>query len=157
MSSQPNTTVCGLPPWVAFPANDSTSYINDVVSVAVNIPLSVFAFLSNLAVIVTVIKTPQLQRPSNILLCGLAATDCLQGLTSQPLFFIWRWMLHRARRSCDFQTELFQSRYVFNTLTSGWSFLALTLISFDRAHALAKPLVYRIEATNKGTFIKVNK
>ena len=154
MNNQDNaTTVCGLPDWVAFPANDSTSYINDAVAVGVNVPLGIFAFLSNLVIIVTVAKTPNLQRPSNILLCSLAAIDCLVGLTSQPLFFIWRLMLHRARKSCYLQTELFELRYVLNTLTLGGAFAIFTLISFDRARALSNPLRYRTEVTNKGMLI----
>ena len=154
MTNQGNaTTVCGLPAWIAFPSNDSTSYINDVLGVCVNLPLGIFAFLSNLIVIVTVAKTPSLQRPSNILLCSLAAVDCLVGLTAQPLFFIWRLMLHRARQSCYLQIELFESRYALNTLTLGGSFAIFTLISFDRARALSNPLRYRTEVTNKGTLI----
>ena len=151
MASQPNSTVCGLPNWVAFPTNDSTSYINDALAVAVNIPLSIFAFLSNLTIVVIVTRTPQLHKPCNILLCSLAGADCLTGVTSQPLYFIWRLMLHRARQSCDFQTELLETRYVLNTLTGGWSFGTLTLMSFDRAYALSKPLLYRAEVTNQGT------
>ena len=153
IDSLPNTTVCGLPPWIGFPANDTTSYINDAVATAMNLPIGIFTFLSNLAIIVTVTRTPQLQRPSNILLCSLAATDCLTGVTSQPLFFIWRMMLHSARQSCAFQTELYETRYVFNTLTSGLSFTTLTLISFDRAYVLAKPLVYHAKVTNGGMLI----
>ena len=154
MTNQGNaTTVCGLPPWIAFPANDSASYINDVLAVGVNVPLGIFAFVSNLIIIVTVVKTPSLQKPSNILLCILAAIDCLVGLTSQPLFFIWRLMLHRARQSCYLQTELFESRYVLNTLTLGGSFAIFTLISFDRARALSDPMRYRTEVSNKGVLI----
>ena len=154
MTNQGNaTTVCGLPPWIAFPANDSASYINDVLAVGVNVPLGIFAFVSNLIIIVTVVKTPSLQKPSNILLCSLAAIDCLVGLTSQPLFFIWRLMLHRARQSCYLQTELFESRYVLNTLTLGGSFAIFTLISFDRARALSDPMRYRTEVSNKGMLI----
>lgn len=152
MTNQGNaTTVCGLPPWIAFPANDSASYINDALAVGVNVPLGIFAFVSNLIIIVTVVKTPSLQKPSNILLCSLAAIDCLVGLTSQPLFFIWRLMLHRARQSCYLQTELFESRYVLNTLTLGGSFAIFTLISFDRARALSDPMRYRTAVSNKGT------
>jgi len=151
MTNQGNaTTVCGLPAWIAFPANDSASYVNDALAVGVNVPLGIFAFFSNFIIIVTVAKTPRLQRPSNILLCSLAAIDCLVGLTSQPLFFIWRLMLHRARQSCYLQTELFESRYVLNTLTLGGSFAIFTLISFDRARALSDPLSYRTKVTNKG-------
>jgi len=56
MASQPNNTVCGLPNWVAFPVNDSTSYINDALAVAVNISMSIFAFLSNLTIVIIVIN-----------------------------------------------------------------------------------------------------
>lgn len=157
MSSQVNTTVCGLPLWVPVPTNDSMSYVSDAAALAVNIPMSIFTFRSNVAVIVIITKTIHPQTPSNILLCNLAATDCLQGLTSQPLFYIWRLMLHRARQSCDNQTELFNASYVLNTITSGWSFATLTLISFDRALALSKPLFYRANVTNKGKVIRINR
>ena len=154
MTNQGNaTTVCGLPTWIAFPVNDSASFINDVLAAGVNAPLSVFAFLSNLLVIITVAKTPSLQRPANVFLCSLAATDCLHGVTTQPLFFIWRLMLYRARHSCYLQAELEESRFVLTTLTLGWSLAILTLISFDRARALSDPLVYRTEVTNKGMLV----
>ena len=154
MTNQGNaTTLCGLPTWIAFPANDRASFVNDVLAAAVNAPLCVFAFLSNLLVIITVAKTPSLQRPANILLCSLAATDCLNSVTTQPLFFIWRLMLHHARHSCYLQTELEASRYVLTTLTLGWSLAILSLISFDRARALSNPLTYRTEVTNKGMLV----
>jgi len=154
MTNQGNTTTpCGLPAWIAFPVNDSASFVNDVLAAGVNALLSVFAFLSNLLVIITVVKTPSLQRPANVLLCSLAATDCLNGVTTQPLFFIWRLMLYRARHSCYLQTELQESRSVLTTLTLGWSLAILTLISFDRARALSNPLVYRTEVTNKGMLV----
>ena len=150
MTNQLNTTnVCGLPAFVGFPANNSASYINDFLAFAVNVPLSIFAFLGNLVIIITVVKTPALQRPSNVLLCSLAATDCLTGMTSQPLFFVWRLMLHRARHSCDFQSELLQARYLLSTLTNGLSYAMVTLISFDRARALADPMAYRTQVRKK--------
>jgi len=156
MTNQGNsTTPCGLPAWIPFPTNDSASLINDVLAFGFNAPLSVFAFLSNLLVIVTVVKTPSLQTPANVLLSSLAATDCLAGATTQPLYFIWRLMLHRVRNSCFLQTEVFQSRYVLNTFTSGLSFAILTLITFDRARALSNPMRYRTEVTNKGMLISV--
>ena len=155
MTNQGNaTTVCSLPAWIAFPAaNDSVSFINDVLAAGVNAPLGIFAFLSNLLVIITVAKTPSLQRPANVLLCSLASTDCLTGVTTQPLFSVWRLMLYRARHSCYLQIELFELRYVLTTLTLGWSLAILTLISFDRARALSNPLVYRTEVNNKGVLV----
>ena len=154
MTNQGNaTTLCGLPTSIAFPANDSASFVNDVIAAGVNSSLSVFAFLSNLLVIITVVKTLSLQRPANVLLCSLAATDCLTGVTTQPLFFIWRLMLYRARHSCYLQIELEEARSLLTALTLGCSLAILTLISFDRARALSSPLRYRTEVTNKGMLV----
>ena len=145
-------TICGLPEWLQIPSNDTASFINDVVLSAVNVPCCIFAFIGNLAVIVAVIKTPSLQRPCNILLCSLATTDCLTGLVAQPIFVVWRLMMHRIHESCDYQFELFRAFRVCQAVFTGWSFATITLISFDRHYALAKPLVYRATVTNKGKY-----
>jgi hypothetical protein len=124
--------------------------MNDAVLCVVNVPLCVFAFLGNLAVILAVIKTPSLQRPCNILLCSLAATDCLTGLIAQPLFVAWRLKMQGIHESCDYQAELFHACYVSQAISAAWTFANITLISFDRHFALAKPLVYRTSVTKKG-------
>ena len=150
MAQGANESVCGLPQWVPIPSvNDTASYINDVFISAVNVPFGIFAFLANLSIITAVIKTPSLQRPSNILLCGLATTDCLTGLVAQPLFVAWRLLVHRVHESCDHQAELFKA-YIMALSFVGWSFANITLISFDRHYALAKPLKYRSNVTSKG-------
>ena len=155
MLERDNDSICGLPPqWVPHPRNDSASFVNDVVVCVINIPVGVFAFLGNLAVIIAVIKTPSLQRPCNILLCGLATTDCLTGLVAQPLFVAWRLMIHRIHESCDHQAELFRA-YTMGLSFVGWSFFNITLISFDRHYALAKPLKYRYNVTNRGKNFKL--
>jgi len=150
MAERENDTTCGLPNWLPIPSNDTAPFVNDIVLCVVNVPFCVFAFLGNLAVILAVIKTPSLQRPCNILLCSLATTDCLTGLIAQPIFVAWRLMIHRIHESCDHQAELFQAYSVFLSACSGWSVANLNLVSFDRHYALAKPLVYRANVTNKG-------
>ena len=154
MSERANNSICGLPQWVPIPRNDTASFVNDVIVCAINIPVGVFAFLGNLAVIIAVIKTPSLQRPCNILLCGLATTDCLTGLVAQPLFVAWRLMIHRIHESCDNQAELFRA-YTMGLSFVGWSFFNITLISFDRHYALAKPFKYRSNMTNRGKNFKI--
>ena len=150
MAEGSNSSICGLPYWVPIPSNDTASFIHDVVVCAVNAPFCVFAFLGNLAVIVAVIKTPSLQKLCNILLCSLATTDCLTGLVAQPIFVAWRLMIHRIHESCDHQAALFYAYDVCQAVFAGWSFVNITLISFDRHYALAKPLVYRTTVTKKG-------
>ena len=78
-----NATFCDS--WSGLTMDDTVSYINSILLAAVNSPCAIFAFLSNLAVIVTVAKSPSLQRPSNILLSSLAFTDFLTAVTAQPM------------------------------------------------------------------------
>ena len=145
------TLSCGVPEWFGIPVrDDSAARINEALVAAVNIPFSVFAFLSNLAIIVTIIKTPSLQRPCNTLLCSLAATDCLAGITAQPIFVALRLVLYQVASTCSYQDKLYKAFFVTMMLTSGWSFAFLTVISFDRCYALSRPLVYRTRVTKKG-------
>ena len=145
------TVSCGVPGWVGIPIrNDAAALINEALVVAVNILFCIFASLSNLAIIVTIIKTPSLQRPCNILLCSLAATDCLTGITAQPIFVALRLVLYYDASACSCQYMLYKAFYVTIMLTSGLSFAFLTVISFDRHYALSRPLVYRTHVTNRG-------
>ena len=150
MTAVSNRSICGLLAQDVVPTNDNGTFINDVVLAAVNVPLCVFAFLSNLVAIVAVAKTPALHKPSNILLCSLAFADCLSGAISQPLFIARRLMIHRAHISCDYQLELYVLHRCLLRLTTLLSFANLTLISFDRHYALSKPLRYRADARNSG-------
>ena len=158
MTEKETSSLCGVANWFGTLArDDSAAHINEALVAAANIPFCVFAFLSNLAIIVTIIKTPSLQRPCNILLCSLATTDCLTGITAQPIFVALRLMiLHRADSTCSYQDNLFTSFYVTIMLSSGWSFAFLTVISFDRYYALSRPLEYRATTTNKGIFEIMN-
>ncbi|KAL9969069.1 hypothetical protein ACROYT_G021234 [Oculina patagonica] len=146
---------CGVPEWFGIPANNTASFINDALVAAVNVPCCVFAILSNLAIIVTIIKSPSLKRPCNILMCSLAATDCLTSLTAQPIFVTLRLIIHRGTSSCSHQDDLFAAFYASIMLTSGWSFAFITVISFDRHFALSRPMVYRTSVTNRDTFIAI--
>ena len=150
MTSETNRSICGLPAQDVIPVNDTAAFISDALLVAVNVPLCVFAFLSNLVAIVAIVKTSVLHKPSNILLCSLAFTDCLSGSISQPLFIARRLMIHRAHISCDYQLELYVLHRCLVRLTIFLSFANVTLISFDGHYALSKPLRYRADATSSG-------
>ena len=145
------TVICNLPDWVPVPTNGSTiSIINLVVAVS-NVPFGIFAFLSNLAIIVTVVKTPSLQRPSNILLCSLATSDCLVGLVAQPLFFTWWMHIQRAQDySCLYLQQLTLAAWFARVFPAGLSMANLTIISLDRCYALCRPFAYRAKVTKRG-------
>ncbi|CAH3146559.1 unnamed protein product [Porites lobata] len=114
--------ICGIKPWIGILRNDTAAYLNDMmmmnfthfpslILVTVNGSLAIFAFLSNLVITVTVIKTPSLQKSCNILLSNLAFADCLTGVIVQPMFIVWRLFLQRARQSCLHQVLVFDFFY----------------------------------------------
>ncbi|KAL9969523.1 hypothetical protein ACROYT_G021745 [Oculina patagonica] len=151
MATNESFAICGLPGFIGIARNDTVAYINDILLAVVNGPSAMFAFLSNLAIIVAVVKNPSLQKPSNILMCSLAFTDCLTGITAQPIFVAWRFFLQRAQRSCSHQRLMFDVYYTFNVLIVGLSFNNIVIISFDRHYALSRTLAYRANVTKKGT------
>ena len=150
MGVNTNTSICGLPSWIGIVRNDTAACVNDILLATVNGSSAIFAFLSNLAIIVAVIKNPSLQKPCNILLCSLAFADCLTGVSTQPLFVVWRFFFSRAWQSCLHQVLMFNVYYTFNIFTTGLSFFNVIIISFDRYYALSRPLEYFAKATLKG-------
>ena len=141
MASSKTATICGLPSWVGIPRKDTSSFINNILLAAVNGSSAIFAFLGNLAVIVTIIKTPSLQKPCNILICGLAFADCLTGFAANPMFIEWRFFLQRARQSRLHQVLVFDVYYTIYFITVGLSFVNIVIISFDRHFALSRTFV----------------
>ena len=149
------TSICGLPAWFGIVRNDTAAYINNILIAAVNVPAAMFAFLSNLAIIVAVIKNPSLQKPCNILLCSLAFADCLTGITAQPMFVVWQFFVSKAQQSCLHQVLVFDIFYTINIFTIGLSMANVLSISFDRHYALSRPLQYLANSTKKGEFLFV--
>ena len=141
-----NSPACPtLPAWVIIPnSNDTSVFISDVVIAIVNSPLSVWAFAANLAIIIAVIKTPALRIRSNVLLCSLAAADCLTGLIAQPAFILWRFALHYL--DCQSLMALFYLQEISYFALTITSYVMLIPISCDRLYALARPLQYRAVA-----------
>jgi len=112
-----------VPGWVGIARNDTAAYENGMLLATVYDFCAIFAALCNLAIIVAVIKKPALQKPSNILLCSLAFTDCLTRLTSRPMFVVWRFFLLKAQQSCLHQVLIFDVFYTLNFFTLGLSFV----------------------------------
>ena len=168
MTVREHTTVCGLPSWTGMVLNNTAFHINHILLaivngsfaifafLTINGSFAIFAFLTNLAIIITVFKKPALQKPSNILLCGLAFADSLIGVIVQPLFVVWRFFFQRAQQSCSSQILIFYVYYTLNVVITGFSFALVMVMSFDRLNACSRPLIYRAEATNKGKCPLIN-
>ncbi|XP_078355391.1 melanocyte-stimulating hormone receptor-like [Oculina patagonica] len=106
---------------------------------ALNIPLSITAFLGNALIIVALRKVTSVHLPSKILLGCLASTDLCVGLITQPLFVAYKLSPEYSKR-CHYLRILSDT---IGLTFCGVSLLTLTAISIDRLLALLLRLRYR--------------
>ena len=118
---------------------------------AVNIFLSITAFLGNFLILVALNKETSLHPPSKLLYRCLATTDLLVGLVSQPLAATyWISLVHEHWSLCRYARGAF---YISGIALCGVSLLTLTAISVDRLLALLLGIRYRQIVTLKRTYI----
>ena len=120
---------------------------------AVNILLSITAFVGNSLILVALHKESSLHPPSKLLYRCLATTDLLVGLVGQPLAASsWMFSAHEHWIPCRYaSTATFITSYVL----CGVSLLTIAAISVDRLLALLLRLRYRQIVTLKRTYIIV--
>ena len=109
---------------------------------AVNIPLSITAFLGNVLIIVALRKVSSLHPPSKLLLGCLASTDLCVGLISQPLY-VTALMLPKHSNLFFYIVTYFRHIVSIGAIFCGVSLLTLTAICVDRLLALLLGLRYR--------------
>ena len=105
----------------------------------INLPLSIFAIIGNLLIIITLRKVSCLHPPSKLLLSCLACTDLGVGLISHPLFCVYL-MAPEHSRVCFFSFLLF---LITGSIFCGVSSSTMTAISVDRLLALSLGLRYK--------------
>ena len=120
---------------------------------ALNIFLSITAFLGNALILAALRKESSLHPPSKLLLRSLATTDLCVGLISAPLnvtylMIVWNefWII------CRYVVAV---RLIVDPTLSGVSLLTLTAISVDRLLALLLGLRYKQVVTLKRTYVIV--
>ena len=118
---------------------------------AVNIFLSITAFLGNFLILVALNKVTSLHPPSKLLYRCLATTDLLVGLVTQPLYATYWISLVREHWSlCQYAGDGIQ---ISSYTLCGVSLLTFTAISVDRLLALLLGIRYRQTVTLKRTCI----
>ena len=138
-----------LPSWILNAVNVKSVYISDTGIMVVNIPFAIFAVIANLVVIVTIIRSPSLHRPVNVLLCSLAASDCLTGLVLQPVYVAWRFLLHQSQDPCKL-VYLYQASRRLPQMLLGFTFVNLAITSVERLYAVSSPLEHSAKVTLRG-------
>ena len=118
---------------------------------AVNIFLSITAFLGNFLILVALNKESSLHPPSKLLYRCLATTDLLVGLVTQPLAATyWISLVHEHWSLCRYARD---AVFISSFALCGVSLLTLTAISVDRLLALLLGIRYRQIVTLKRTCI----
>ena len=118
---------------------------------AVNIFLSITAFLGNFLILVALNKESSLHPPSKLLYRCLATTDLLVGLVTQPLAATyWISLVHEHWSLCRYARD---AVCISSFALCGVSLLTLTAISVDRLLALLLGIRYRQIVTLKRTCI----
>ena len=120
---------------------------------ALNIFLSIAAFLGDTLILFALHKETSLHPPSKVLYRNLAITDLCVGITAEPLVvFYWTSVVNKRWDIC-YYTDYADSLAGYNLCTV--SLLASTAISVDRLLALLLGLRYRQVVTLKRTHITV--
>ena len=118
---------------------------------ALNIFLSISAFLVKTLILVALHKETSLHPPSKLLYRNLAITDLCVGIIAEPLAVAYWTSVVNKRWSICYKSNL---AAIFSGLTLGSvSLLTLTAISVDRLLALLLGLRYRQVVTLKRTCI----
>ena len=133
------------PTWVVGIQQQSISFS------AVNIFLSITAFLGNFLILAALNKESSLHPPSKLLYRCLATTDLLVGLVSQPLYATyWMSLVYERWTLCQYARG---AGYISGYALCGVSLLTSTAISVDRLLALLLGIRYRQIVTLKRTRI----
>ena len=120
---------------------------------ALNIFLSIAAFLENSLILVALHKETSLHPPSKLLYRNLAITDLCVGIITEPLLVTYLTSVVNRRWDSCYYTVL-ALFFLGNTLCAV-SLLTLTAISVDRLLALLLGLRYRQVVTFRRTCITV--
>ena len=120
---------------------------------AVNILLSITAFLGNSLTLVALHKISSLHPPSKLLYRCLATTDLLVGIVAQPLYVTYLMsVVHEHWSLCHYAIK---AAYITSVALCGVSLLTMTVISVDRLLALLLGLRYREIVNLKGVYITI--
>ena len=120
---------------------------------ALNIYLSITAFLGNTQILVALSKETSLHPPSKVLLRSLATTDLCVGVIVQPLY-VTRWISAVYER-WDICHSTFTPFIITSRMLCMVSLLTMAVISVDRLLALLLGLRYRQVVTLKRTYVTV--
>ncbi|XP_020906092.1 5-hydroxytryptamine receptor 1B-like [Exaiptasia diaphana] len=130
----------------------NSSYESGLITgIVLCILLGIFATLSNLSAIYTILKTSSLHRPSNVLIVGLAISDFFAGIIAYPCLVALQLsdLLQDITKFCALAKALWFTLMILVSV----SLLTLTAVALDRFLALHYHMRYCQYVTNKGVAV----
>lgn len=116
-----------------------------IILICLFVVVSLIAIFGNGVVIFTILKTPNLQKPSYLLITSMASTDLLMALTLYPFSIVMSaWIL---QKDVDFACRLYILYIFIGVFFISQSFVMSLLISVDRYLAIALKHRYRLTVT----------
>jgi len=119
-----------------------------VVKAILHVLFSVAEISLNGLVIVTILRSQNLQTPSYLLITSLAFTDLFMGILYHPFFAVVSIVL-ASKEKCTFRDEYFLAFYDTVFYFGSLSLIISAFISIDRYLALSLRHRYRIHVTKK--------
>ncbi|XP_028513955.1 adrenocorticotropic hormone receptor isoform X2 [Exaiptasia diaphana] len=145
-----NSSKIELCPKMTMSHNRDPSYFDfntGIIVCAMNGVLSVPTTILNLLLILSILTSPNLRRPSYILICALAFTDLGVGILVQPLYIARKITFMMS----DYETYciLMKTGNVVAHVICSPSFFIVTAISVDRYLAIYLRASYQQHVTNR--------
>lgn len=128
-------------PFVGLSARDNRHDWFLITILLANFLLSILTILTNFVVVFTILKTPCLQTPSNILILNLAVTDFVVGVVAEPFTSVSKYaeLTRNVQKFCSSGLVVTNALWVLCLM----SLIALTAITVDRFLAIHLHLRYR--------------
>ena len=126
---------------------NSYIYVNNLAAAVVSALVAAFTAISNMVVIVTVIRTSSLHSPANILLCSMACGDFLVGVLTQPGLVAILLSSNAGMDCCMFE-KLF-TIHMYSMSVAFASLVQVCVMCWDRLKATSDPIIYRSVVSKK--------
>ena len=126
---------------------NSYAYMNNLVAAVVSALVAPYTAISNVVVIVTVIRTARLHAPANILLCSMACGDILVAVFPQPVLVAFLVSSNARVDCCLFET--LSTIHKFSMPVAFGGMVQVCVMCWDRLKATADPLRYRAVVSKK--------
>lgn len=126
--------------------NSSSDYFhrNVVAILSLDTVVALLTVILNFFFMLTIVRTPSLHTPANVIVCALFSCDLLVGIFGQSLYLSILFLFEEQEKSIAWLEITFETVFL---LCSGFSCIVVSFVSIDRYFAICHPYKYRSSVT----------